>query len=625
MTIEHNPLLLLRTRRFLPLFLTQFLGAFNDNVLKQGLMLLVTFQAGAFLGLSPAITVTVANGLFVLPMFLFSASAGQVADTFDKAVLTRWIKTVEIGIAGIAFWGFWVHSVPILLGALFLMGLHSTFFGPIKYSILPQHLKAEEVVGGNAWVESATFVAILLGSIVGGVLISLHKGAQWTGAACVLFAILGWIAARPIPSAPPLGKVQINWNPFSEIARNLRIASGDRAVFLAMAGISWFWFYGLLLQSQLPAYVSVVLGGQEALSTFLSAVFIVGIALGSLVAERASGGKVELGLVPMGSLGLTLFGIDLFFASPASPGHALGIADFLAQAGSWRIIADFALLGAFGGLYTIPLYVMIQTRCPAEYRSRIVAANNVLNAAFMVASALLTVAGLGKGLSIPQLFLIGALMNLAVALFIYKQVPEFLQRLVVWLIVHAVYRVRAQGHAHIPAEGPALLICNHVSYMDPLIIMAESRRPVRFVMDHRIFAKPLIRFVFKEARAIPIAPAKDDPVMLERAYDEVAAALTNGELVAIFPEGRITDTGELYPFKGGVNKIVERTPVPVVPLAISGLWGSFFSRKGGAAMTRPLRRGVFNRIDFAVGPALAPQAATPEALQAEVARLRTRP
>ncbi|WP_341677171.1 MFS transporter [Niveibacterium sp. SC-1] len=625
MTTEHNPLLLLRTRRFLPLFLTQFLGAFNDNVLKQGLMLLVTFQGGAFLGLPPAITVTVANGLFVLPMFLFSASAGQVADAFDKAVLTRWIKTVEIGIAGVAFWGFWVHSVPVLLAALFLMGLHSTFFGPIKYSILPQHLKPEEVVGGNAWVESATFVAILLGSIVGGVLISLPAGAQWTGGACVLFAVLGWIAARPIPTAPPLARVKMNWNPFSEIARNLKIASGNRAVFLAMIGISWFWFYGLLLQSQLPAYVSTVLGGEEALSTFLSAIFIVGIALGSLAAERASGGKVELGLVPMGSLGLTLFGIDLFLASPAHPAHGIGIAAFLAQPGSWRIIADFALLGAFGGLYTIPLYVMIQTRCPGEYRSRIVAANNVLNAAFMVASALLTIVGLGKGLSIPQLFLIGALMNLAVALFIYKQVPEFLQRLVVWLLVHTVYRVRGEGHAHIPAEGPALLICNHVSYMDPLIIMAESRRPVRFVMDHRIFAKPFMRFVFKEARAIPIAPAKEDPAMLDRAYDEVALALSRGELVAIFPEGRITDTGELYPFRGGVNKIVERTPVPVIPLAISGLWGSFFSRKDGPAMTRPLRRGLFNRIDLAVGPAVAPQAATPELLQAEVARLRTRP
>lgn len=626
MSIAHNPFSLLARRRFLPLFVTQFLGAFNDNVLKQGLLMLITFQGGQVMGLAPALMVQVATALFVLPMFLFSAFAGQIADAVDKARLARAVKLAEVGIALLAFWGFWAHSIAALLGALFLMGLHSTFFGPVKYAVLPQHLRPDEVVAGNAWVESGTFVAILLGSILGGVLIALPgQGATLTGAACLLFAVLGWAASQYIPAAPPFGRIRINWNPFSETARNLGIARGNRTLFLAMVGISWFWFYGLLLQSQLLPYVKFVLGGEEALATFLSATFIVGIALGSLVAERASGGKVEIGLVPMGSLGLTLFGIDLFFASPPSPAEHLSITGFLAQPGSWRIMADLVLLGVFGGLYTIPLYALIQTRCPPEYRSRIVAANNILNAGFMVVSAGFAFGGLAAGLSVPQLFLIAALMNLAVAVFIYHLVPEFLQRLVVWLLVHTVYRVEARGHEHIPAEGPAVIICNHVSFVDPLILMAESRRPIRFVMDHRIFRMPIINYVFRAGRAIPIAPAKDDPTMLNAAYDDVARTLDAGELVGIFPEGRITDTGELYPFKGGVARIVARNPVPVVPMALSGLWGSFFSRKDGPAMSKPFRRGFFSRIELNIGAPIPPEQLDVNALHATVAALRTRP
>lgn len=626
MTIEHNPMMLLKTRRFLPLFTTQFLGAFNDNVLKQALLLLITFQGGEVMGLSPALMVQVASGLFVLPMFLFSASAGQVADAFDKATLIRWVKLAEIGIALIAAAGFFFKAVPLLLLALFLMGLHSTVFGPLKYSILPQHLHADEVVGGNAWVESGTFVAILLGSIVGGILIAVPgTGPVWAGAACVMLAACGWLASLSIPAAPPLGRVTMNWNPFSEIAQNMRIAARNRTVLMGMMGISWFWFYGAMLLSQFGPFVKETIGGSEHLATFLLSTFIVGIALGSLLAERASGGKVELGLVPLASLGMTIFGVDLYFASPATPHQGIEVAGFIAQPGSWRLMADLALIGVFGGLYTIPLYALIQTRCEPAYRSRIVAANNILNAGFMVASAGYAFFALNQGASIPQMFLYAALMNIAVAVFIYSLVPEFMQRLLVWLLVHTFYKVRAKGYENIPAEGPAVVVCNHVSFVDPLILMAESRRPIRFVMDHRIFKTPIINFVFKEGRAIPIAPAKEDAAMLEAAYDEVAKTLEAGEIVGIFPEGRITDTGELSPFKAGVTRIVERTPVPVVPMALSGLWGSFFSRKDGPAMSKPFRRGLFSRIELDIGKPLSPAEATPETLQAAVAQLRQRP
>ncbi|GAA5174870.1 MFS transporter [Niveibacterium umoris] len=626
MTIEHNPFSLLKTRRFLPLFTTQFLGAFNDNVLKQALLLLITFQGGEVMGLSPALMVQVASGLFVLPMFLFSASAGQIADAFDKARLIRWVKLAEVGIALIAAAGFFFKQVPLLLTALFLMGLHSTVFGPLKYAILPQHLHPDEVVGGNAWVESGTFVAILLGSILGGLLIAVPgTGPAWAGGACVVLAICGFFACQAIPSAPPLGTVKLNWNPFTEIAQNMRIARGNRTVFMGMMGISWFWFYGAMMLSQFGPFVKDVIGGSEHLSTFLLSTFIIGIALGSLLAERASGGKVELGLVPLASIGMTVFGVDLYFASPATPHAGIEVAGFLALPGAWRLMADLVLIGVFGGLYTIPLYALIQTRCEPAYRSRIVAANNILNAGFMVASAGYAFFALHQGATIPEMFLYAALMNVAVAVFIYSLVPEFLQRLIVWLLVHSFYRVKARGYQNIPAEGPAVVVCNHVSFVDPLILMAESRRPIRFVMDHRIFRMPIINFVFRQGRAIPIAPAKEDPAMLEAAYEEVAKTLEAGDLVGIFPEGRITDTGELNPFKGGISRIVERTPVPIVPMALSGLWGSFFSRKDGPAMSKPFRRGLFSKIELHIGEALAPGDATPEALQQRVAALRSRP
>ncbi len=626
MTTPHATQPLLAARRFLPLFLTQFLGAFNDNVLKQALLLLITFEGGKVLGLSPELMVQVAAGLFVLPMFLFSASAGQIADAFDKARLIRWVKLAEIAIGAFSALGFALKSPAILLCALFLMGLHSTIFGPLKYSILPQHLHAHEIVAGNAWVESGTFVAILFGSILGGVLIALPgSGPLWTGAACLAFAVAGWCTSLFIPAAPPLASVRINWNPFTEIARNMRIARANRTVFLSMIGISWFWFFGALILSQFGPFVKDVIGGSEHLATFLLATFIIGIALGSLAAERASGGRVEIGLVPFASIGLTVFGAEIYFASPASPHPGQDIAGFLAQPGAWRLIFDLVMLGVFGGLYTVPLYSLIQTRCEASIRSRIIAANNILNAGFMVASAAFAFLALHFGATIPQIFLMAALMNLAVALFIYRLVPEFLQRLVVWIIIHLMYRIHARGHENIPAEGPAIIVCNHVSFIDPLIVMAESRRPIRFVMDHRIFRQPLINFVFREAHAIPIAPVKEDPVMLAAAYDEVAKALANGDLIGIFPEGRITDTGKINLFKNGISTIVERTPVPVIPMALSGLWGSFFSRKDGPAMTKPFRRGLFNRIDLAIGAPIPAAQVTPHDLQAIVTDLRQRP
>jgi 1-acyl-sn-glycerol-3-phosphate acyltransferase len=621
----HGQFALLKTRRFAPFFVTQFLGAFNDNLFKNALVVLLTFHAASWTTLPPEILTNLAAGIFILPFFVLSATSGQLADKFDKAKLARLVKLLEMLIMGVAMLGFFMHSLPVLLGALFLLGVHSTLFGPVKYAILPQHLREDELVGGNALVESGTFVAILLGTLAGGLLAGVGSHPAWIALAALVVAAAGYVASLGIPAAPPPAPgLTINFNPLSETWRNIGFARRERTVFLSILGISWFWLYGALFLAQFPVYAKKVLGGDEFSVTLLLVVFTVGIGLGSMLCERLSGKHVEIGLVPFGSIGLTLFGIDLVFASPtALPATTpLAVTALLAVPGTWRVLVDLFGLGLFGGFFIVPLYVLIQLRSAPEHRARIIAANNILNALFMVVGALGAAGLLGNGVSIPQLFGIAALCNVLVAIYIYSLVPEFMLRFVAWLLVHSVYRLEQSGIEHIPHDGPAVLVCNHVSFVDPIVISAASRRPIRFVMDHRIFRTPVIGFIFRHMRTIPIAPAREDPVLLERAFDDVAQALADGDLVAIFPEGSITATGELLAFRPGIARIVERSPVPVIPLALCGLWGSFFSRKDGRAMSRPSRLLPFARIALRAGPPLPPGMATPETLRAQVAGLR---
>ena len=622
---EKSQFALVRERRFGPFFATQFCGALNDHVFKQALVALLTFHAAALTTLDAGVLVNLANGLFILPYFLFSATAGQLADKYEKTRLIRVVKLVEIAIMVLAAVGFITMNLTALLLALFLMGTHSTFFGPVKYAILPQHLRRDELVGGNALVESGTFLAILIGSIGGGLLFSSQdNGAVVIGVVTILIAIVGYLACRFIPAAPaPSPDLRINWNVFTETWRNLKFARTNRPVFLSILGISWFWFYGAMFLAQMPNFSKMYLGGDETVFVVLLTTFSIGIGMGSLLCERLSGHTVEIGLVPFGSIGLTAFALDLYFASPATTAAAtIGAAQLLSTVASWRMLVDLFMIGLFGGLYIVPLYALVQTRSDAAHQSRIIAGNNIMNAAFMVVAAVLGAVLLHLGATIPTLFLITAILNALVAIYIYTLVPEFLMRFLAWLLVHAVYRIEKSGLEHIPASGPVVIVCNHVSFADAVIIMGVVRRPVRFVMDHNIFKVPLLSFIFRTSQAIPIASAKEDPVALERAYEEVAKALAAGEVIGIFPEGRITDSGELLPFRGGIKRIIDRSPVPVVPMALRGLWGSFFSRKGGAAMTRPFRRGVWSRIALRVAAPWAPERVAPDALQECVLALR---
>ena len=624
MAEQHNQFQLLRERRFAPFFWTQFLGAGNDNVYKNALVIFVAFQAATLTALSSNDLVNIAAAVFIAPFVLFSATAGQIADKYEKSRLIRIIKLFEIGIMVIGAVGFYRRDLVLLFLALGLMGVHSTIFGPVKYSILPQNLRSDELIGGNGLVEMGTFVAILLGEIVGGLVIAIKpQGPIVAGVTTIAIAVAGYVVSRGIPIAPAVApELKINWNPFTETARNLRFAYGNRVVWLSMLGISWFWFYGATYLTQFATFTKDVLGGDEHVATLLLAIFSIGIGIGSLLCERLSGRKVEVGLVPFGSIGLSLFAIDLYFASSGlAPTGLSGIDGFIGVSAHWRVVADLVLLGMFGGFYIVPLYALIQERSDPAHRSRIIAANNILNALFMVASAGIALGLLKAGLTIPELFLATGLMNAVVAIYIYSLVPEFLMRFLAWLLIHSIYRVDKQGLEQVPAEGPCVIVCNHVSYVDPVVIAACVPRPIRFVMDHRIFAIPLLNFIFRTMRAIPIAPAKEDAALKERAFEEAASALRAGEIVCIFPEGKITDTGDLNRFRPGLQRILEHAPVPVVPMALRGLWGSFFSRSyRGRAMRR--LRGLFSKIALVAGVPVAPARATPELLQQEVLALR---
>ena len=606
---ERSQFRLLAERRFGPFFGVQFLGALNDNVFKQALVILLAYQTASFTSMSSDTLQNLAQALFILPFFLFSATAGQLADKYEKSRLITITVTLELGVMLLGAAGLFLRSLPLLLAALFLGGLQSALFGPVKYAILPQQLRSHELIGGNALVETGTSVAILAGMVVGGwMIVQPEWGVAGVATLTCTLSASGLVLSRFIPAAPaPDPGLVLNPNPLQETWRIVRFAAGNRTVFHSVLGISWFWLFGALLVTQFPNLVRNVLHGNEQVVTLLLVVFSIGIGVGSLLCERLSGHKVELGLVPFGSIGLTVFCVDLGFAAAAS------------TAPHWRVLTDLFLIGVFGGMYIVPLYALVQARSEPTHRSRVIAANNILNAIFIVAAALIAIGLLSAGLTIPQLFIVAALMNAAVAIYIYTLVPEFLMRFLVWGLIHSVYRLRKSGLERIPEEGPAIVVCNHVSYVDAMVINAAVRRPIRWVMDHHIFRIPVLSFFFRTARAIPIAPAKENPLLLEQAYERIAAELAAGELVGIFPEGKLTSDGEMNEFRGGVMRILERKPVPVVPMALSGLWQSLFARNRDK-----LRHAgkLFPRIRLAVGEAISPLAVTPQGLHASVLAMR---
>jgi 1-acyl-sn-glycerol-3-phosphate acyltransferase len=572
----------------------------------------------------------VIGALFILPFLLFSATSGQLADKFNKTTLIRFVKNLEIAIMLLGAYGFMVSSITVLLICTFLMGLHSTLFGPVKFAYLPQVLTEREITGGNGMVEMGTFVAILLGQVAGGLLVAIPAvGHRDVAMACVGLALLGRLVSGVIPSiAATDPNLKINWNPVSETWRNLKLAHESIAVFRSLLGISWMWFFGAVFLSQFPSLAKEVLHGDEQVASFLLVLFSVGIGTGSLLCEVLSKRHVEIGLVPLGAIGMSLFSIDLYFALqhlPASSG--MGVVAFVGQAQHWRVMLDLMLLSLFAGLYSVPMYALIQMRSQPTHRARIIAANNILNALFMIASAVIAGALLKSGFSIAQIFLFTGIANAVVAFYIFMLVPEYVLRFVAWVMSRFIYRFKVQGDDNIPSQGAAVLVCNHVSFVDAVLLMAASPRPIYFLMDHKIFQVPVLGWLFRLAKAIPIAPRTQDAQTYEAAFDAAANVLKEGDLLCIFPEGGLTRDGTLQEFKGGIMKILERTTqmglsVPVVPMALTNLWGSFFSRvEQGGAMVRPFRRGAFSRVGLNVGASLAGAEVQPALLRERVAGL----
>ncbi len=612
---------LLGERRFAPLFFTQFLGAFNDNLFKAAITLIFVF-GGLVSAEDSNPYVNIAAGLFILPFFLFSAVAGQLADKYDKARLIRYCKMAEVVIAIFACVFVVSQSVVGMLTVLFLLGVQSTFFGPLKYAVLPQHLHESELVGGNAQIEMGTFVAILLGTIAGGMVAAMSNVGVVLSVLVVAVSVTGLISAMFVPPAPASGStVTVSWNLWKETMSILRIARRRHVVYLSIMGISWFWLLGSAMTAQIPNLVRLHCHGDSSVVTLVLAVFTLSIALGSLACERLSGRRIEMGIVPIGAFGLSLAGVDLYFAIESlQVVEATTWQSFTGVAGSWRVLLDIFLVGFSGGLFIVPLYALVQIRTPEDRRARIIAANNVLNAIFMVVSALLAIVLLEfAGLSIPELLLTLFVMNVVVSLFVFRQVPEFAMRFLVWLLSHTMYRVTHENLERIPDTGGLVLVCNHVTFVDALLLAGAVRRPIRFVMFKPIFDVPVLNFVFRTGRAIPIDSKAANLSAYEAAFTTIHNGLRAGDLLCIFPEGALTRDGEIAEFKRGIERIIAETPVRVLPMALRGLWGSFFSHRDG--VFRPKGR-FWSRVHIIAGEPIPAAEVTAAKLEALVKALR---
>lgn len=612
---------LLTQKRFLPYFITQFLGAFNDNIFKNVLLLFVAFASVDTLPISSNLFINLAAGLFILPFFLFSALAGVLADKYEKSWFIRKVKLLEVVIMSLGAIGFIYESYGILLLLLFLMGTQSAFFGPVKYALLPQQLKTKELVSGNALVETGTFLAILIGTLGAGIIAS-EESAKLVAAICIVsFAVLGYVSSCFIPEAPSNAPdLKVKWQPIKLTKATLTIAKKDRPTFQALMSISWFWFLGATYLTQFPNFTKLHLNGTESSVAFLLALFSVGIAIGSLACDKLSNHRIEIGIVPMGSLGISIFGLLMATSIPESLPEFSSFQQFVTYSELWPLFAYLLLLGISGGIFIVPLYSLMQLRAKPDERAQVIAGLNIYNSLFMVGSAVMGIVCLSVlELSIPQLFILLALLNTFVMLYLFYQVPIYAFRFFTWVVTHTMYRVKHKNLHNLPENGGALIVCNHVSYMDALLLSAVCPRLIRFVMEEDYAKLPPLRRFLKRAGVIPISSTNRRSI--RNAFNEVEQALHEGHIVCIFPEGKLTSDGEVAEFMRGMELIIRRSPVPVIPMALKGLWGSYFSRyKGRACKGLPTR--FWTKLEIEAGEPISPTDATCETLRQAVADLR---
>ncbi|MCB0422984.1 MAG: MFS transporter, partial [Bdellovibrionales bacterium] len=518
---------------------------------------------------------------------------------------------------------FYFDSFALLMLVLFFMGLQSAFFGPLKYSIIPQILPEEKLTEGTAYIELGTFIAILLGLIVGGLSTTHPAVTKMVGLGLVTVALLGYFFSRGVREVE-VGQpdLVLQWNPVPSIKSLWNIISERVAVKNSVLAISWFWFFGAGILTVLPVFGKETLNSDQGVVTFFMALFTIGIAVGSIVCEKLSFERVEIGLVPIGSMGMTLFLLDIFWTSThmVASSEVLGISQLLATDYGIRISIDLFLLSIFGGVFIVPLYTLIQQRSDPKSRSQVIAGNNVLNAFYMVVASIMIIGLYATGFEHPHVFLVLALMNAAVAIYIHFAVPEFTLRFVAWILSHFLYRLEVEGDKNIPHQGPVILACNHVSFIDWLILFGTVKRPARFVMYYKFFEIPILRGLFRQAKVIPIAGARENLDILKNAYEAMENELVEQEVICIFPEGEITKDGHLLPFKPGIAKMVEKTGATVVPLGLNGLWGSIFSK----SPQRKFRRAPWSfwrKIELRIGTPISAENFSLDVLRGQVGDL----
>tara|TARA_R110000868_G_scaffold132380_3_gene343187 strand:- start:13072 stop:14970 length:1899 start_codon:yes stop_codon:yes gene_type:complete len=589
--------LIFKDRRFWPLFWTQFLGALNDNFFKNALVILITYKAIDLWGMNSSTLVAFAGGIFILPFFLFSATAGQLADKYEKADVIRITKITELLVMVIAGIGFWQDNFQLLMIVLFLMGTQSAFFGPLKYGIIPSLVHEDELVPANAAVSMGTFLSILIGTIAGGAVANLQNYVTPVAMGILGFAALGILTSIPIKHTGQRVKdLKVDWTFFRPTLQVLGITRKNKDVFRSVLGISWFWFFGAAILSVLPAYCKDVVYGDGQVGTMFLAMFTIGMGLGSFITERLSGKRVEVGMVPIACLGMSLFMFDLFWVGytwEIQPITLFSVSEFLAMPQGVRALFDLFMISVCGGCYIVPQYTYVQEGSNREELSRTIAGNNIWNSLFMVVAAV-SVMLMGP-LGIPMILLCLAAVNTVVSFLSYAAYSEFTLRFWQMILTRVFYKVEVEGAENFPLSGPVIVACNHVSFLDWAFIAGVSPRPVRWVIDHAYYYKPGFAFWFRQGKLIPIATRKENPELLQKAFDGVAASVNDGKVIGLFPEGFISRDGQLRRFQPGVGKIVREHKVSVIPMSISGLWGSVFSYEGGKVffkMPRSLRRKV---------------------------------
>ena len=592
--MHESQLHLLRTRRFLPLFVTLFLGAGNDNFFKNAIAMLVLYRIAEQAALDGQLLVTAAAGIFILPFFLFSATGGQLADKLDKSLLIRAVKLAEVVIMALGTVALFSADVYFMLGVLFLMGTQSAFFGPVKYSILPVHLDKDELIGGNALLEAGTFTAILLGTIAGGLIVLVENGVAIVSVGIVGFSLIGLAASFYIPrAAAPEPGLAINLNLMSETWATVRRATAERAIFLSILGISWFWLVGATLLAQFPNLAKSVFNADNHVVTLLLVMATVGIALGSLLCNWLLKGEVSAKYVPFAALGMSVFLFDLYLACPepgAAAGPLTGIWAFLGAAGNWRVLFDIFAVTVCGGIFTVPLYAILQSRSDAAERSRIIAGNNILNALFMVVGAIVAAMMLAAGFTVPELILVLAAVNGVVTVYICGLLPDAVIKAFLIALLKLCYRVEIRGLENYARAGKrAVVVVNHVSYLDAVLLAVFLPVKPMFAINTQIAAQWWVKPFLQLVDAFPMDPT--NPMSTK----SLIRAVREDRHCVIFPEGRITVTGALMKVYEGPGMIADKADAMLVPIRIDGAQYSPFSRLRGKVRIR-----WFPRITMAI-------------------------